>query len=684
MRPRLLIINAASPYFFYIPMGAFGVCDFLEQHQIASQLFNPALYPQPQVAERLLERLSAFQPSHVALLFHWQETVHGMEQALEIVRGWSRETVTLVGGFSASHFGHELLLARPDIDYLIHGDPEQPLLQLLQGAEPATIANLSYRQGPAICRSSGQWLIDRDTLDSISFARLDLLHDWPLYLEKINSKLGFPLFIGRGCVFNCRYCGGSRQAFRNHSSRHQPVQRSLGAIIADLQRLKEYTDSIYICYENDLDFIVRLFERIAAEDGLRHHFCLNYGAWHLLDESFMAAYGGAFKYSASSRPVIEFSPEVIDDSNRSLIKGHATYGLEPLIANCRQIARQLDQEVRIELFFSRYHPTEKSYPELQQEIRGIYRLKHRLFREGEQSIRICYDHLSTDVGSLYWQEQLPHPFGYATFLEQKTAIDNQTLYPFPVDNLCFYIPEGISAQQRLCTEALLQSLELIESRHHELFQLLFFSTDCHWLTVLEQVINDQLGGTSNEAFEAHSPEQAGSRQAAFFNPIPLSSLLEDAVQRLLKDPASAGLTFLPDLLSFSLAKERLQAQPSPPPGREPAGSARYQLAPQRYRLHQHDYLDIQGLFQRLNREGGCLKGYQRTVFLFLDRQIMALPHASYRATLRFFERGGSVHDYLESLGQEAPPEALRRQQQLVERLIFAQVLVPLSAAQEEG
>jgi len=129
----------------------------------------------------------------------------------------------------------------PFVDYIIKGDPEKPLELLLRGAESPEIPNLIYRDRAAVRANGASYCIDDETISSISFSKLTHLLDYELYIKALEEKLGFPLFIGRGCVFNCDYCGGSRESFRLHSARAKPVTRSIAAIIADLKHLKVYT-----------------------------------------------------------------------------------------------------------------------------------------------------------------------------------------------------------------------------------------------------------------------------------------------------------------------------------------------------------------------------------------------------------------------------------------------------------
>ena len=659
MSARLLIINPASPFFFYIPMGSFGLCDYLETHGIASHIFNHALYDTEAADISLTQTLLDFEPTHVAVVFHWQETAHGVQHILEHLHQHSPQLPIIIGGFSAGYFGKDILRHFPAVDYLIQGDPEEPLLQLLQNKPVETIANLTFRNQNKITTSPHQWLIDQQLLDTISFARIDLLQDSNQYLTKINDILGFPLFIGRGCVFNCDYCGGSREAFAVHSHRNHPVCRSIQSIINDLHRLKEVTDTLYICYENNPQYIISLFYAIAADDQLRNHFTLNYGAWHIVGDDFLAAYKNAFKWQGI-KPVFEFSPEVISDKSRKKIKGGAIYALDDLVENCLKVSEALQHNGRIELFFSRYHPTEATQELLHREIEQIFNLKHSLYTKEHHSIHVCYDHLSTDVASSYWHRQ-PEPTNiFCDFLLQKQLIDQQQRYPFPVDNLCLYIPPSLSEQELLLTEALIQCLDHIEQNYHELFHILFCCTDTFWIKALTTVIKPHVE----------------AQHAAFFTQLPLAALLDELVKRIRREKQYEPLSFLNDLVMFSLKKEQLRFSVPEIPLCNASDDIPCKLNRQRMSIHQHDYSDLKNFLHRLQQvEGNAPIAYKRTVCFFLQDEVLSMPHRTYRQTFQQFEQCIKVSAYLETL-QKTRQVDLTKQTSIIKHFRDAGVLVP--------
>jgi len=626
MPPRLLIINCASPYFFYIPMGTFGLCDFLGQQGIVARIFNPALYNEEEMPQRLVAALDDLAPTHVGLVLHWQETAHGLIRALQLVKAWNPAVITLAGGFTASYLAEDILATLPGLDYVVTGDPEEPVAQLLQGRSPAGIANLVRRDRDGrVRRTPDHWLITASQLDRLSFAGLDALIDADSYLDKINSKLGFPLFLGRGCVFDCQYCGGSRHAFRRHSHRPQPVTRSLAAILNDLRALKGRTRLLYLCYENDPAFVLALFRAIAADDQLRGHFTLHYGAWHLLDQSFLEGYGAAFNLAIP--PIFEFSPEVCADAVRAAIKGHPTYTLAELEANINQIGRYFGGRVRIEVFFSRYHPA-LTAEMLTEEIGDISRFKHRVLVGQAAPVHICFDHLSTDVASRNWEQEIENPSSFTGLLRLKEGVDGGELYPFPVDNLCLFIPAHLDQGFRVEVEALALVLEQLEHHCHELFHILLARLDVDWFGLLAEILAPRLG-----------PDNL----AAFFAAPPLASLVEELGQRLAaKVSWAAALPFLADLIRFSLKKLAHGGRP-PGPCSVPGGAL--VINPERVSIHHHDYPDLLPLLKRLQGGGDGAPAYQRTVCFFLPSGIVTLPQAAYRATFKFFEQPQTLARY---------------------------------------
>ena len=471
-------------------MGTFGLCDYLRGKGINARILNLALYSETETDKVLAHYLNSFQPTHVGLIFHWQETAEGFLWAEERIRLRSENVKIIAGGCTAGYFGENLLEKCLFLDYVIRGDPEKPLELLLDGIELSQIPNLIYRSPSKIVSNEVSYFVDRRTLSRISFSDLTCLYDYDLYLEAIDKKLGFPVFIGRGCVFNCDYCGGSRSSFRLHSARIRPAVRSIDAVIADLKRLKDFTKKIYLCYETDLDYIKALFRAMGEEESLIKAFQLNYGAWQLFDREFIGIYKDLFISSPENRPVFELSPEVFDDRARKKIKHRVKYSIRELKENLGLINDHLGGSINVSIFFSRYHDAIKTYTDMKQEIYGIFRLKHDLFGSAIENVHIAYDHLSTDVASRYWESYVERARDFDTLISAIRKLRAQERYSFPLNNLCIFVPDTLSKEEIFRCEMLIFILKTLEKHFYEFFHIMFKCLNESMIDLIEQIISE--------------------------------------------------------------------------------------------------------------------------------------------------------------------------------------------------
>ena len=629
MASRLLIINCPSEYFVYIPMGTFGLCDYLSRTKLPAKILNLALYEEKKRESVLHKYLEKFHPTHVALILHWQETAEGFLRVGKQVKRFNRDIQIITGGFTAGYFGEDLLNRCRFLDYVIKGDPEEPLRLLLSGTEESAIPNLIYRRGSGIQVNGTTYFSDENTLSNVSFSKLACLYDYTSYLNAINTKLGFPVFIGRGCVHDCDYCGGSCSAFRLHSMRNQPVTRSVAAVIADLKRLKRYTEKIYLCHENDTDYIKNLFRAMKKEESLVKTFHLNYGAWQLPDEELLLLYRDLFISSGNIKPVFELSPEVFADKSRKKIKkGKVYFSIGELKENLNLINSLLGDSVNVSVFFSRYHDTSGTYREMKKEITGIFRLKHDLVRKKTMNTKVLYDHLSTDVASRYWESHVANPRDFNTLISGIRRLKAEGRNIFPVNNLCVYIPDALSARDIMKCELLMFILEKLEKEFREMFHILFACLDEEVIALVEEIIAEAYLDKPDNVFRE-------------LDPVELLHHLEKKIRA--RESWLSGIPFIRDLALLNTRKAKYQAMPDMPQNLLQTHIP--VLNDELISVHDHDYLDLTGFLGRLNREGVQGLIPEKTVFIFLTDQILSMTYETYRVTLKEFERGISVDEY---------------------------------------
>jgi hypothetical protein len=657
MEPKLLIINCPSEYFFHIPMGTFGICDYLSKRNVEVKLLNLAHYEKTEKDAFLTHYMDHFQPSHVGIVFQWQETAEGVMEVGEYLKMHYDRIQVICGGFTAGYFGESLLKECRFIDYVIKGDPERPLELLLRGAQPSNIPNLVYREKKGICANEVAYHIDQETLSDISFSEMTCLYDYELYIKAIEEKLGFPLFIGRGCAFDCRYCGGSALSFRLHSGRKKPVVRSIGSVLKDLTRIKDFTRKIYICYENDRRYIKNLLKEMRKDQSLIRTFQLNYGAWNLFDDEFLDLYRDIFVLDSPEKPVFELSPEVFDDTSRQKVKHKtAPYVIKDFIENQHMINTYLGNSVNTSLFFSRYHDVTKSYADMRAEILGILRLRHTVLCHNMRNVHICYDHLSTDVASQYWETHVRNPGDFRTLLSAVKRLNAQEFYSFPVNNLCMYIPETLSETDIITCELLITILKNLELYFYEMFHIVLHCLDEYFVDVVEQLISEKYLLMTGNVFQE----------------LEYSRVLTDLRQKIIEEDALLSrIPFIEDMTHLFLHKALHMNRQWP--HRDDSASEHLTLNSALVTFHEHDYLDVINFLKRLDNDGLHNLKKEKTVFMFLLDDILSMPYATYNETLKCFEEGMSpqaYYDLMKKKGILTPSYHAH----LIERLVQSNVL----------
>ena len=648
---RLLIINCPSEYFVNVPMGTFGICDYLSQKNIEARILNLALYnlnsnpPVPPFSkgghinnktemEKVIDHyLDLFNPTHVGLVFHWQETAEGFIWVGEYIKSISDQIKIISGGFTAGYFRENLLERCRFVDYVIKGDPEKPLEVLLTGDKLPEIPNLIYRNNNGkISHSTISYFIDPETISCISFCTVAYLYDHKLYLNAIEEKLGFPIFIGRGCSYHCDYCGGSCDSFKLHSGRTKQVVRSIDSIIADLKRLKDFTRKIYICYENNRGYIKELFKAMRKEKALVKAFHLNYGAWKLFDRELLELYKDLFILDREDKPLFELSPEVFDDDSRKKIKHHDTaYSIKDLRENLFLINNHFGNSVNVSLFFSRYHDTHRTYLDMRKEIVGILRFKHELLCNNMTNMNVHYDHLSTDVASRYWERYVENPRDFDTLISSLRKLKAQEQYSFPIDNLCLYIPETLSHKEVFKCELLISILKNFEQHFYELFHILLNCLDEQIIVLLEEIIS----------------EVYLKRSGNVFKNLDCSELLDYVKVKIMKRKSHLSkIPFIEDLINLNIKKAIFLRTPiRPQPSRSLYQTSRPRLNNAFISVNEHDYLDLQNFLKKLEQKGQANLTPEKTVFFFLANEILSMPYITYRVTVKEFEKGISLDEY---------------------------------------
>lgn len=156
----------------------------------------------------------------------------------------------MVGGVHPSSFPREILEEFTNIDYIIFGEGELTISQLISGDKLTTVSGIVYRDGKKIIVNSTRPLIKN--LDDISFPAWHLL-DMEAYLSSYEYRWEdnykphrrFMILTTRGCFGKCIFCDSHRIWQR------EIRYRSVENIIRELKILKNKYNIDYFIINDD-------------------------------------------------------------------------------------------------------------------------------------------------------------------------------------------------------------------------------------------------------------------------------------------------------------------------------------------------------------------------------------------------------------------------------------------------
>jgi len=165
------------------------------------------------------------------------------------------QTYILLGGFTASFFHEEIMRNFDEVDGIIRGEAEVPVLELanalLQGRDNLfSVPNLTWRRKGRILINPLSYVASEKELNGLSFTNFRLLKNHPTYIRYIGQpfyvkgvskeknfwmySLKSPIYhltVGRGCPVQCTWCGGGRSSLENITGRNEVTFRGVEPVL---------------------------------------------------------------------------------------------------------------------------------------------------------------------------------------------------------------------------------------------------------------------------------------------------------------------------------------------------------------------------------------------------------------------------------------------------------------------
>ncbi|MFX0040044.1 MAG: cobalamin-dependent protein [Promethearchaeota archaeon] len=292
--PRILKTNTGKKpkpirgSFIIIPMGVFSTADFLEKEGVGVQILNYPLEEYINPNWELTKYLKTIDFDVCGIDLHWIHNASGAIEVAKLVKSINHDAKVILGGFSASYYHDQILKNYEFIDGVIKGEGEVPLLKYIQNNNKNhsldSVPNLTYRDSHRHIKVN-PLSYSAKTLDDLNFTNIEQLKNAKPYFEFSKKIMGisFSLSIGRGCPFNCPFCGGGQRAQQKFMGRNEVVLRDPKKVVADISKMiNDYKiQSFYFghgVYPSNFKYWEKIFELIRKE---KLDLCADLEIWRL-------------------------------------------------------------------------------------------------------------------------------------------------------------------------------------------------------------------------------------------------------------------------------------------------------------------------------------------------------------------------------------------------------------------
>jgi len=167
----------------------------------------------------------------------------------EIIKRYHPQAKIILGGVHATALPEEAL-QRPAVDYVIRGEGEQALVQLLRGEPREAIQGLSYRQDGAIrhIRPDGL-MLDLDKIPFPAFHKVDMRLYRPAF-GAYKSLPGISMLTTRGCPGTCTFCNSAGIPLRTRSAENIFAEIQMLHQTYGIREIQFYDDTFTVYQKN--------------------------------------------------------------------------------------------------------------------------------------------------------------------------------------------------------------------------------------------------------------------------------------------------------------------------------------------------------------------------------------------------------------------------------------------------
>ena len=249
----------STPLFEMYPIGFFSLLEHLQKHGVGVRIVNLAVRMLSSAEFDAEVMIRSLKTTAFGIDLHWLPHAQGSLEVAKLCKRYHPGAAVIFGGYSATYF-HKELIRYPEVDFIIRGDStEEPLLQLMrvlmQGSKQEfnSIPNLVWKDLNGAVQINPFTYVPGDLNGSannyvaafksaLKYRDVKSMSPWKGW--KSHEWLDYPItpvITCRGCVHNCTFCGGSRNALALYCNRKRPAFRDPHLIAQDITKIGNFT-----------------------------------------------------------------------------------------------------------------------------------------------------------------------------------------------------------------------------------------------------------------------------------------------------------------------------------------------------------------------------------------------------------------------------------------------------------
>jgi len=315
---------------FFQPMAWEGTCflfsnallqlaSFLCQHGFKAKVVN--LGVESHFEKTVRKSVKKYNPRYVCIGLRWYPHIYVASETARIVKSLNDKITTILGGHTAAFFDKEVLEACPSLDIVIRGDGELPLLNILKNGDRI---NCTYRSHNELVRNPVTYTQGKPDLKGLHLVNLnEIIDSFNKTYTRIRSEVPYPaspvffVWCGKGCNYNCIYCGARHDLQKTLFNRNHAIFRDVHDVLNDIDEVSKagfpQLEFDFDPFADDKSFYFDLFDKIENK-----RFYCTFHAWSLPPEELLESLNNTFRQT-----IVIYSPETFDESAREyLYKNH--------------------------------------------------------------------------------------------------------------------------------------------------------------------------------------------------------------------------------------------------------------------------------------------------------------------------------------------------------------------------